>query len=386
MIEIIQNNVRCKIIGLSNPDVVDQLDRVLSYYMTGYRFTPAFRSGRWDGRNRLLQKKNGEYFFLSGLLSKVELVLKNNYQDYTITDEREKVKFGKKIRTKNIEHRAYQSDAVRAAIKHKSGILKIPTGGGKTVVMAEIIANFNVPTIIYVPGIDLLYQTKEALENFLCNTKIGIVGDGVADIKKITVCTIWSCVKALDKSYEKFGEEDFTKKEKFNAKNKRKIKKAINDSVLSLVDECQFLGTSTLQHINSASYNSRYRFGLSATAFREDNADLLLEGAVGGTIVEITISELIHDGFLVPPIIHFINIPKIEELKENYQSIYKDYIVENEIRNDKIIKAANKLADSGHKILILIKNIRHGEILLEKFDPDSVIYFVRGELDSEESD
>lgn len=383
-IVITRNNVKCKITGLSNSNVIKQLDQVLSYYMTGYKFTPGFKSGRWDGRSRLLHKNKEGYFFLSGLLPKVEAILKNNYQEYIVIDERKDVKFGKKIKTKNIEHREYQKEAVLAAIKHKSGILKIPTGGGKTAIMAEIIANFNVSTLVFVPGIDLLYQTKAALENFLCNTKIGIIGDGVVDIKKITVCTIWSCVNALGKSYEKFGDEDPTKAEKFNVKNKKKIHDAIKKANLFVVDECQFLGTTTLQHINAASYNARYRIGMSATAYREDNADLLIEGSVGQTIAEVTASELIHDEFLVQPIIHIMDIPKMEGLKDNYQSVYKSYIVENDIRNDKIIKAANKLADSGRKVLILIKNIRHGEILLDKFGPDSVIHFVRGELASDE--
>ncbi|KKK66942.1 hypothetical protein LCGC14_2959020, partial [marine sediment metagenome] len=130
--------------------------------------------------------------------------------------------------------------------------------------------------------------------------------------------------------------------------------------------------------------NSRFKFGMSATPSREDNADLLIEGAVGKKIVDITATQLIKNNFLVEPVIYLLDIPKMDGLKDNYQSVYKNYIVENDIRNNKIVSAANKLAASGRKVLILIKNIRHGEILLEKFGTDSVIRFVRGELKSEE--
>ena len=384
MIEIIQNNIECKIVGLSNVNIIEQIDQVLSYHMTGYRFTPSFRAGRWDGRNRLLQKRGPDYYFLSGLLPKVEAILKSNYQEYTIYDERKEIKFGKKIKIKNIEPREYQKQSLAAAISHKSGVISIPTGGGKTIVIAEIVAHFNVPTMIFVPGIDLLYQTKSALENFLCNTKVGMIGDGVVNVRKITVCTIWSCINALGKKYEKHGEDDTTKAEKFNIKNKKKVRDAINNACLFITDECQFLGTSTLQHINKASYNAKFKFGFSATVEREDNANLLIEGVCGSKIVDITASELIQDGFLVQPIIHLTSVPKMDGINDNYQSVYKNYIVENEDRNDKIIMAANKLASQGRKVLILIKNIRHGEILLEKFGPDSVIHFVRGELSSDE--
>jgi superfamily II DNA or RNA helicase len=384
MIEIIRDKIRCKIIGLTNSDVIEQIDRSLSYYITGYMFTPSYKSGRWDGRNRLLQKKGEEYYFLSGLLPRVEEILKSNHRDYKIIDKIKLPKLSKKIKTKNIEHRQYQQIAVKSAIENKSGIIKIPTGGGKTPVIAEIIAHFNVPTMVYVPGIDLLYQTKDALENFLHNTSIGVVGDGIVDIKKITVCTIWSCAKALNKSYEKFGDEDYTKSERFNKSDSARIKKAINDCVLLIVDECQFLGTSTLQCINKESKSAMYKFGLSATAFREDNADLLLEGAVGKTITNITATKLIEDGFLVQPEVHLINIPKIINSKNDYHSVYKNYIVENDVRNKKIIKFATKLVKSGRKLLILVKNIKHGEILLDVLQQDFVVYFVRGDLDSDQ--
>jgi len=151
-------------VGLTNYKIIKQLDKVLSYYQTGYQFTPSYRAGRWDGRFRLLYKnKNNIHTFLSGLLPYVEVILKNNKIAYEIVDERKEVKLGRKIKLRNLDKRDYQQKAIEAAVKNQGGMIKVATGGGKTAIMAGIVSEFNVSTMVYVPGIDLLYQTAAAL-------------------------------------------------------------------------------------------------------------------------------------------------------------------------------------------------------------------------------
>ena len=50
-----------------------------------------------------------------------------------------------------------------------------------------------------------------------------------------------------------------------------------------------------------------------------------------------------------------------------YQTAYKDYIVENDIRNNMITKLAGELIEKKYTPLVLFKQIKHGEILLNKF-------------------
>lgn len=389
-IKIIVNNINCQIEGLEDRDVYQKLDSALSYFVQGYQFTKAFRDGwwnskkkkweRWDGKNHLFEKMK----FKTGLLPRVTQILKGAGIKYEIDDRRKEVKFKSKIKTKNIESRPYQDRVLQACLKHKGGIVSSATGSGKSIMITRLIAETNVKTMVYVIGVDLLYQMKETFEKFL-GTKVGIIGDGQADVRKINVCSVWTAASALGKKYESFDDEDKAKKERFDDKNKEKIVKAIKASEMNIFDECQFLATQTLQAINSASKSAYYKYGFSGTPFRDDGADLLLEAVCGNTIVEVTPSELIKDGWLVPPTIHLINVPEYKgKLSSVYPSIYKEYIVENDVRNDKIIKSAMKLTKSGRKVLILVKNIKHGEILLSKFDRDLVIYFVKGDVSSDE--
>lgn len=390
MTKLVINNVYSQITDLYDQEVIKILDSVLSFYVMGHEYTKAFQSGwwnnkkqkweRWDGKNHLLTEK---LRFHTGLLDKVQVVLKNNGVQYEIVDKRKQVSLGKPIPTKNIEIRPYQERVFQASIKEMGGIVKSATGSGKSVMITQLLAHTNVKTMVYVIGIDLLYQMHETFEKML-GTKVGIIGDGQVDIKKINVCTVWTAATALGKKYVPLDDEDGSRKEKWSASSKDKIIKTIKESELVIFDECQMLATDTLQQINTASVSARYKFGYSGTPWRDDGADMLLEAVCGKTIVEVTASELIATNYLVAPVIHFVNVPKKENLPDKYPSIYKEYIVENEVRNNKIIKAATKLVQSGRKVLILVKNIRHGQILLEQLEDDFVVHFVKGDVDSDE--
>lgn len=390
MTEIVIDNVYCQVKNLPNSDIKKQLDELLSFYVQGYQFMGAYKKGwwdpkknkwcHWDGKKHLLY---GGTRFLKGLLPKVESVLKSNNVQYKIKDQRKPVKFGRKIKTKNIETREYQDRVHETALREKGGIVKAATGSGKSVMITRLIADTNVKTMVYVIGIDLLYQMKETFEKML-GTKVGIIGDGHADIKKINICTVWTAANALGKKYVPLDDEDKSKKETIKESSRNKIVKAIRDAQMAIYDECHMLATDTLQTINSESKAAFYKYGFSGTPWRDDGADLLIEAVCGKTIIEVTASELIHDDYLVQPVIHFIKVPEMDNLPSKYPAIYKQYIVENETRNNLITKSANKLVDSGRKVLILVKNIRHGEILLEELEQNRVVYFVRGELDSEE--
>lgn len=387
---IIVNNVYCQIFDLNDQNVIEALDSDLSYFVHGYQFMKAYKSGYWDSKKRTWVRWDGKQHLLdgglkfqTGLLSRVIGILNRKCIKHTIDDKRKPITYGKKIKLKNIESREYQDRVVDACLKNDIGIVRAATGSGKSVMMAKLIANTNVKSIIYVTGIDLLYQMKETLNNAL-GCEIGIIGDGIADIKKINICTVWTAANALDNKYVPFDDEDISADEDFDAANKKNIVNAINNAEMVVFDECHMLAAKTLQIINSASKNAYKKIGMSGTPYRDDNADLLLEAVCGKQIIDISASELIHNNFLVQPTIHFIDVPQYDNKSENYQSIYKQYVVENDIRNDKIVKAAEKLSAAGRKVLILVKNIKHGDILLDKLDKNLVIYFVKGNLDSDE--
>jgi superfamily II DNA or RNA helicase len=387
-IVIVINNIYSHISGLIDKNIIKKIDDNLSYYVQGYMFSKSFKNGywdnknkkwcRWDGKARLLSKKLA---FRTGLLWRVENILRGCNKNYKIDDRREKVTFGKKIRLKNIESREYQDRIHKACLDNMSGVIKSCTGSGKSISIAKIIADTNIKTNVYVTSVDLLYQMKETFDKI--GIKVGIIGDGKANIKKINIVSIWTACSALDKKYEKFDDEDTVREKDVSSANKTKIAKVIREAQMNIWDECHMVACNTIKTISNESNRARYTFGFSGTPWRETGDDILIEAICGKNIIEITASELIKKNYLVRPTIYMISVPKIPLSSDKYQSIYKEYVVENDTRNNKIIGVAKKLVDAGHQVLILVRNIKHGKILLENFDPNRVV-FIRGELDSYE--
>lgn len=390
MVKIILNNNYAQIKDLDDQSVISALDEHLSFFVQGANFTKAFQKGywnrklgkftKWDGKNHLLGK---DLKFRIGLLDRVKAFFKKCGVDCQIADKRPYITFGPKLSLKNVQSRDYQDRIHEACLKNMSGIVKSCTGSGKSISMARLVADTNIKTNIYVPGIDLLYQLQDMFAKV--GIKAGIIGDGRAEVKKINIVSIWTACAAFNKKYEAMDDEDYlAKQDKISEANKAKVAKAIRAAQMCLYDECHMVATQTIKNISSESHAAKYVFGFSGTPWRDDQRDMEIEEICGSTIVEVTASELIKKKWLVPPKIHMLEVPEYTGKSDRYHSIYKEYIVENEERNNLVVKSAVKLFKSGRKVLILVKNIKHGEILLSMMPDDLVVYFIKGNVKSED--
>lgn len=390
MTKIIVNNVWSRISGLNDIETVDNLDKITSFYVEGYQYSRAFRNGfydqktgqfrHWDGKRHLLTSK---MVFPTGLLARVCDFFKLHNIEYLIEDNR---KFPPTQEELPIffTPRFYQEEAVKEAIKNHRGIIRLGTGSGKTLAATMITAKYNLPSIIYVVGKDLLYQFHREMEKAL-KIEIGIIGDGNCKIMKHNVCSIWTAATAFDlKTKVLLDDEDWSPEiVSVDKEQKIAIKKAIENSYLNIYDEAQFLATDTLQLIFKASKKCVYCFGMTGTDWRDDGADLLLEAVCGNRIYNMSSSKLIDLGYLVQPKVVLINVPElITKPKAHYATIYSDYIVNNKTRNFLIEDATRKLINKGRKVLILVKQLAHGKVLSEILH-DVPLYFVNGEVDAE---
>ena len=391
MIKIIVNNVWSRISGFNDVEIVDSLDKIMSFYVEGYQFTKAFVNGwydkkedkfkHWDGKRHLLTNK---MVFPTGLLHRVKKFCKLYNLEYEVVDQRPEIKFGEEIPIKNFIPRDYQTEIVDAVLKNGTGMIRSATGSGKTLVAAMIVAKFNIPTNIYVIGKDLLYQFHKYMEKTL-GMEVGIIGDGHCEIRKFNVCSIWTAITSFGlKQKISLDDEDWAP-ETFSVSNdqKIKIKNLIENTNLSIFDEAHYLATDTIQSIYKISKKCKYFIGLSGTLWRDDGADLLLESVCGPKIYDIGASKLIDKGYLVPAKITFLNVPKINNLSNNYQSIYSKYIVKNDVRNKMIVDSARHLININRSVLILVRYISHGNAIA-KMMSDIPLFFVNGDLGGEE--
>lgn len=326
-------------------------------------------------------KKSGMHF-PSGLLGKAVDFFKANNIPFRRVDIRKKTpKSDIYTMSKDFETRDYQQDIIEKIKRGiDRGIVKCATGGGKTGIAAGVIAAIGVtPTVFYVPSIDLLEQTRDELIRFIRKDgkkiKVGMLGGGHKSIEDITVMTIQTAVRALGGVWVKFDEESSSKDNTDIQDIRDEIKKFIFDSRLMICDEIQHWAAETCQIISDASKSCQYRYGFSATPWRDQGDDILIDGCFGKCIEDISASFLIKKGHLVRPKIMFVKMDNMRGLgRSSYAQIYKQAIVENELRNEYIVRFAVRSRDRGRKVLILVKQVAHGK-LLEKLIPDSIFLY-----------
>jgi len=339
-----------------NPKIDNYIDQATRFKASGYEHADTYKKGEWDGFTRLYNI--AEKTFPLGLLETVEMILILKDIPYETIDNRVYRQFSLLPITHEIELRDYQQDALTKAIEKQRCLLQLPTGAGKTLVGICLTAELKLPTVFYVHKKELLYQTMRSYRELLtfpqckecpkyhkkktgdCDYKkcpIGIVGDGQADIKPITIAMIQSAGRLPKALFSDFG--------------------------IAIFDEVHHLAAQTVFDI-AKDTKSKYLIGLSATVRREDGKELMLQAGAGPISYNLSISELIRRKFLAKPHIHAIPVaPVLFSNRDNYHTVYERAIVYNTERNDNIVLKALELCDTG-PVYIHVKRIDHGQILV----------------------
>jgi superfamily II DNA or RNA helicase len=120
-----------------------------------------------------------------------------------------------------------------------------------------------------------------------------------------------------------------------------------------------------------------YRFGQTATPFRADEIeDTKLLACTGPLIYRITTKELQKEDWLSDAEILFHRV-LCRTTGDTWHEQYRQGIVENRPRNEKIVELAFDHLAQGHKILIAVEWKEHAENLMAML-PECV-YFIGGE-------
>lgn len=371
-IKIEINNIRGKIINPLNIDQLSVLQSICSFKVEGSEYKAnAFKSRKngsfeWDGYRKLFNTRYQT--FPIGLLD----VVRNAFIDAGITvqiiDKRKKNNETIPYEIANFQLRYYQTNAVLMSVTHGNGIVKAATGAGKTTIAARTICALQKRSIFIVHTRDLLYQTIKSFGKMFPNETIGQIGDGKIDYQNITVATMQTLaiLNDIEVGRNKFDEDADNIKE-----TKTQYKEIYNPDVWHkyrntvdcvMFDEVQRICSQTAYKARFLFERANYAFGYSASPWRDDGSDLMIEAAFGKRIVDITASELIQQGYLVKP---YITIKKVTTTwsGETYEQIYKSAIVENIFRNIQVVQDAMEQYKLGRNTLVLVTQIKHGEIL-----------------------
>jgi superfamily II DNA or RNA helicase len=317
------------------------------------------RALEWDGTISLLHGRS----FPTGLMQKVAVRMALNNVSMTITDERIMPDaLGPSLQmSKAFEERRYQKDALDALLSHGGrGIIKSPTGSGKTIMASMLIARLHVPTLIIVDKLVLIDQWKNAIEEMVILPKtfddkgkqtsnyVGVVKGGTYDPSIITIASVQTLMSM--KKRKKMEWKNFV---------------GLHPTGWGLVieDECHHLGADGRYAVNM-SIPAYYRVGYSATPQDRIDANLRVVAALGPVVFELPAENLIEQGMLAKPIITFEPVDRMYfDQWTKYIDVYRDAIVRNTNRNKTIVDLAKEHAMKNKKVLIFVDFIEHGEIL-----------------------
>ena len=336
--------------------------------------------------------ERGDQKFPTGLYSLFDEVAKSFELDYEIIDLRVKPEVGNTLTLYEKTLREYQEEIVYDAVKNERGVIKVATGGGKTVIAAAIIAKLNVKTIFIVNSLDLLEQTHDEFTKML-KIDIGKIGGGYCDIQKINICTIQTLHSALGLKYAAVDEDCYIE-EKIATKvleRKGEIKKLIETCEMVINDECHHSAANSYVNMMKHAKRAHWKFACSGTPYRLESTDILLDAFSGKLIANVTASFLIERGFLVAPKIYFLDPNELGKYKyirdTSFHKIYQKWIVENNNRNKLISDCANRLLELNKTVLITVTRIEHGQrimdLLYERI-PGIKAAFIKGEVHKDE--
>lgn len=346
----------------------------------GYFFSPAYRSGQWDGYIRYITEATGS--FATGLLDQVIELLEASGYKWEITDKR--VHFKPKWDITDLGDltlRKDQLEAVRALLSHKvvgvrymRGIMAEATNTGKSLIAGAIIASFagKRTGILLVDSKDLYNQ---ALSDFkkLFPGEVGQVNSKIFDMKRINVCMVQTFGLRLNKYPE--------------------YRNWLAKCDYVIVDEAdKLIGRKDCKRILGFAYNAPVRIALTGTALTHKgtakhkgdihkgstrNQELL--SYFGPIVHRRTNKENVDEGISAKPHITFHkgNEKKIPGL--TWQEEYDRRVVRNKVRNAKVWKiVGKKMAERKLPIVILFKLHKHAKMLMKNCPPElSAVYNIK---------
>jgi DNA repair protein RadD len=274
--------------------------------------------------------------------------------------------------------RPYQQEAVDSAMFYmtqsrnkKPSLLVLPTGAGKSLVIADVAKQLNEPLLIFQPTKEILEQNYNKLIDY------GIMGVGVysasagrKEINNITLATIGSVFRKPD-DFKQFKNIIIDECHLVNSKG------GMYKSFVDVVGEKMIGLTATPYRLAHNSFGSTLRF-LTRTNPR-----------VFGKVIHVTqTEELSKMGFLSKNEYFDVNGFNRKDVKVN--STGADYVDESlqtyytKIEfNKQVVKVVNRLLEIGRKkILVFTKFVEEAEEL--SFKLGDCCKVVHGEMKSKE--
>lgn len=367
--EILVDVVATKIIPHGQPIPYDKLQKKMRYFFEGAKNSKAFKSGKWDGYFNLFNKTTKT--FPTGLLFDATAILDKSKIKYKIKmkyDPTPAAQFSQWCINDGIVPDEDQIEAVEKAVAGRRGIVKAPTGFGKTAVLAKrLVAAHKVPTLFiankkmllddaaeeFLNGIDGLDDVESIKDGWFGHQKIS---KDTREVKPLSAPVVVATIQSLHSRLS-------------DPRTAAVLKDWLNHTCkFVMVDECQAVGSKMWDEVLKEIW-APYRIMLSATPRRTDGATIKIRAASGPVLFETNAETQIAKGRLCEIDVRMVKFDH-ELYNENdsdleYDVYYKSCIVYNEKRNKLLCDLTQELVNEDRNVLVLVVAIDHGKILRE---------------------
>lgn len=338
------------------PQAFDALSQHLSYPVEGAAFQQAYKMGKWDGRNHLIDKKGrlpaglvprAQDYLLANFPESIEALLPHLEDEESTLFEIDNYQHDEKLL------RPYQFEAVKTFLAKRKGILEIGTGGGKTRVAVAILKELcssSYPGLFIVPSEDLKRQV-------------------IATISELVSPTF--CMELWKKKWTpSIPVSVSTASLLSHKKNKALLQELSLTTKVVVFDEAHHSAANTWYEVAETLDQADYRMGLTATPYRTDGSDILLEAATGPVVVSYPLRKLVELGYLVMPQIQMVATPFPGIRGYDWRQIYERGIVYNTYRNNTIVALVNWLIQENNHIILLVNELSHGNLFKDALGKD----------------
>lgn len=167
-------------------------------------------------------------------------------------------------------------------------------------------------------------------------------------------------------------------------KKKEEAQEFLDSVAVMIVDEAHHTSSDTWFNTLSSCPNAQYRVALTGSIDKK-NAVLWqrMQALFEKPVADVNSSELIERGFLTKPRIMMLPVLAPTGLFEKeYATAYSQGIANNDYRNSMIATLTNKYYHEGNSILVIVKQIEHGQTISDALTKAGVDHsFIKGDTD-----
>jgi superfamily II DNA or RNA helicase len=368
-------------------DLLDIIDEYFTFKDPKAWFSPAYKTGKWDGRRHIF--KRGSRLLYSGLVGILKQWLQSKFEIELKIPEQAAIPFElpDELPEYNFIPFAHQVRGLKHAAANPKSIILSPTGSGKSFLifmLVDLVYRLGLlspkeKVLILVPNLSLIKQTTKAFKNYLPELPFTITNERNIESQagQVTIINQQAIMRYPRSWFRQFS--------------------------VFIADEVHKFKAATFVDVSEKLSNCRYRWGFTGTLDDLKINKIVLTGLFGQAMRICKTIDLIEAGLLekmyvvplifeytdevrkicpsIAPYVHASRTKTGVEEKLNYYSKEIKFLTQLAERNDKIVELASSLRGST---LVLFTYIKHGKLLYEKISDkvgEENCHYIAGEVD-----